>query len=92
MPISGDGSGESLRRNGASPSNHRKWEFMPVGGHMTNESGLVDKTLPDSALDENPEAPKLRLLDGFRAVVDQQTRRHRPSRSIWSRTACIAAR
>ena len=73
MPISGDGSGESLRRNGASPSNHRKWEFTPVGGHMTNESGLVDGPPPDSAPEDNPEVPKLRLLDGFRAVVDQQT-------------------
>lgn len=73
MPISGDGSGKDSRRNGASPSNHRKWEFMPVGGHVNGISGETENPDPEASPEENSGAAKLRLLDGFRVVVDQQT-------------------
>lgn len=73
MPRPGDGSADSPRGNGVSTSHHQKWEFMPVGEHMQSETVAAERPDQDAEPTESQEAAKLRLLDGFRVIVDQQT-------------------
>ncbi|WP_433005194.1 AfsR/SARP family transcriptional regulator [Kribbella sp. CA-294648] len=46
---------------------------MPVGEHMQFETVAAERPDQDAEPTESQEAAKLRLLDGFRVIVDQQT-------------------